>query len=224
MKVQLISDTHGKHHEMSIDTSCDVIVHSGDSTNYYDWYKNEIEFMDFINWFGALPIKHKILIAGNHDAWALKKYNKEICKEKNIVYLEDDYHCIDEKLFFGSPWSPNFGNWHFMKNRASLSNHWEKVLTEDIDLLITHTPPKGILDLAEDINRNNIMCGCSGLKRAVFKYRPKNHVFGHIHNNKDIINFGTRIIDGINFYNASSVKDGDFHKPPVNNKGIVISI
>lgn len=130
MKVQLISDTHGKHSQMIIDKTCDTIVHAGDSTNYYDWYKNEIEFRDFINWYGSLPIKNKIVIAGNHDAWALKKYNREICEEKNIIYLEDKYFEIDGKLFFGSPWTPHFGNWHFMKNRNKLSQHWDNILKQ----------------------------------------------------------------------------------------------
>lgn len=227
MKVQLISDTHGKHSQMIIDKSCDTIVHAGDSTNYYDLYKNEVEFKDFIKWYAALPIKNKILIAGNHDAWALKKYNKDLCKHYNINYLEDEYVQIDGKLFFGSPWSPRFGNWHFMKSRAKLGEHWGKVLSSGIDLLITHTPPKGVLDLAENFSRDIKMCGCSGLLKAVIKYEPKHHVFGHIHNNQDIINFGSRGMNlraSTKFYNASAVKDGEFSKPPVNRSGIIIEI
>lgn len=224
MKIQMISDTHGKHAQMEIDETCDVLVHAGDSTNYYDWYKNEIEFRDFIHWYGARPNKYKILIAGNHDAWALKKYNRDICREHGVTYLEDDYLEIDGKLFFGSPWSPNFGNWHFMKNRTKLATHWDNILIEGIDLLVTHTPPKGILDLAEDYNRNIDLCGCNGLLKATSKYKPKNHVFGHIHNNHGLINFGQRTVGGVNYYNASAVKDGEFHKPPVNNEGIIINI
>ena len=49
MKVQLIGDTHGKHHEMNIDTSCEVIIHAGDSTNYYKLFRNELEFRNFID-------------------------------------------------------------------------------------------------------------------------------------------------------------------------------
>lgn len=224
MKTQLISDTHGKHLEMQINTDVDLIVHAGDSTNYYDLFKNELEFRDFIKWYGNLPIKHKILIAGNHDAWALKKYNRDTCGELGITYLEDDYVEIEGKLIFGSPWSPSFGRWHFNKSRQKLASHWDKVLIEGIDLLVTHTPPKGILDLSENQNRNLEMCGCRGLMGAVEKYKPKNHVFGHIHNNKDITNFGSRVLGETNFFNASSVRDGDFHKAPMNNKGILINI
>ena len=224
MKVQLISDTHGKHSQMVIDETCDTIVHAGDSTNHYYLPINEVEFNHFIDWYSSLPIKNKILIAGNHDTWALKQYNREICKEKGIIYLEDQYFEIDGKLFFGSPWSPRFGNWHFMKNRNKLSLHWDKVLSKNIDLLITHTPPKSILDLSRDVSRNIEMCGCNGLLKAVLKYEPKHHVFGHIHNNTNILNFGIRTIGKTSFYNASAMKDGYFEYPPENNKGIVIEI
>ena len=224
MKVQLISDTHGKHRQMNIDTSVDMIVHSGDSTNHYDWLPNEIEFKDFIDWYSNLPIQNKILIAGNHDTWALKKYNHEICKELGIIYLEDNYITIENKIIFGSPWVPNFGIWNFMKSRQKLGTFWDNLLINDIDLLVTHGPPKGILDLTENKDYSLERVGCSGLFRAAMKYKPKHHVFGHVHNNKDIINFGHRNLDGINFYNASAVKDGEFHKPPINNKGLIIEI
>ena len=131
---------------------------------------------------------------------------------------------IEGKKILGSPWSPNFGNWHFMKNRSKLARHWDNLLVEDIDLLITHTPPKGVLDLVKDRGTYVERCGCSGLFKAVNKYKPKHHVFGHIHNNDDIVNFGERVIGDTRFYNASSVRDGDFDKPPVNNKGIIINI
>lgn len=224
MKIQLISDTHGKHRDMDLDLSCDTIIHAGDSTNYYELYRNEIEFKYFYTWFASLPYKNKIIIAGNHDAWAKKKYNRDILKELNIIYLEDEIIELEGKKICGSPWSPNFGNWHFMKKRESLYKHWDNLLEYDIDLLVTHTPPKGVLDLSFDRFRNLEMCGCSGLRKAVMKYEPKHHVFGHIHNNKDIVNFGSRKIRKTTFYNVSSVRDGDFHKPPINNKGIVIKI
>lgn len=224
MKVQLISDTHSKHNEMIIYESVDMIVHAGDSTNYYNLVKNEIEFKDFIIWYSKLNIKYKVLIAGNHDAALTKRYNKDFCKEMGIIYLEDEYYEIESKLLFGSPWSPNFSNWYFMKNRAKLGSFWDKILIKDIDLLITHAPPKGILDLSYDVSGNLEMCGCRGLMKAVEKYKPKHHMFGHIHNNKDIVNFGERRTEYTNFYNVSSLKDGDFHKPPVNNKGLIIEI
>lgn len=203
MKVQLISDTHSKHKEVNIDTSVDMIVHAGDSTNYYDPLRNNSEFVDFIHWYGSLPIKHKLLIAGNHDAWGNRFYNRNICLSKGITYLEDSYMEIEGKLIFGSPWSPTFGNWYFMKSREKLGTFWDNILQEGIDLLITHTPPKGILDLTYDFDNSIKMCGCNGLLKAVNKYKPKHHVFGHCVDSKtEILTF-----DGWKNYNEINVLD-----------------
>ena len=63
MKILHLSDTHGFHGQLNDLPNADVIVHSGDFT------KNgtEAEVMDFLNWFIALPYKHKAFVAGNHD-------------------------------------------------------------------------------------------------------------------------------------------------------------
>lgn len=68
-----ISDTHGMHDRLKLDLeNVNCIIHSGDSTNYYDLLRNEREFDEFILWYAKLPVKHKILIAGNHDGWSMK--------------------------------------------------------------------------------------------------------------------------------------------------------
>lgn len=46
-----------------------------------------------------------------------------------------------------------------------------------IDIMITHGPPKGILD--ETDTREKV--GCDHLLRAVTRCRPRLHCFGHIH-------------------------------------------
>lgn len=74
MKIQVISDTHGKHREINIDESVDTIIHAGDSTNYYELFPNEKEFADFLDWFNTLPIKNKIIIAGNHIYLVICKF------------------------------------------------------------------------------------------------------------------------------------------------------
>ncbi|RAL09814.1 uncharacterized protein BO97DRAFT_407360 [Aspergillus homomorphus CBS 101889] len=49
---------------------------------------------------------------------------------------------------------------------------------EDIDIVITHGPPYGILD---QVVPNHVSVGCEHLYRAVKRARPRLHVFGHIH-------------------------------------------
>ncbi|KAL1968259.1 hypothetical protein VTN77DRAFT_2094 [Rasamsonia byssochlamydoides] len=46
-----------------------------------------------------------------------------------------------------------------------------------VDVVVTHGPPKGILDYTESGQR----AGCSNLFAAVARARPRLHCFGHIH-------------------------------------------
>jgi Icc-related predicted phosphoesterase len=213
MKIWFISDTHALHNSINVPKNVDTVIHAGDSTNYYDWLKNQIEFEDFINWFSNLPIKHKVLIAGNHDAWAMKPYNISRIKDLGIIYLEHGYCEIDNKLIFGSPYTPTFGNWYFMKDRSKLSKYWEDI-TDIIDILITHGPPKGILDLSHNQKHELEYCGDTALRKAVFKNNPKIHIFGHIHDSKDCFNSGYMKVSNLDtlFINASTVTDNRFNE------------
>lgn len=214
MKIACISDTHGFHNQIIFTENVDCIIHAGDSTNYKDIINNQIEFNSFIDWYSKLDIKHKILIAGNYDAWATKKYNIDKVKDLGIIYLEHEYCEIDNITFFGSPYTPTFGDWYFMKDRAKLDKYWN--INIKCDILITHGPPKGILDLSYDNRNNLIFCGDNALRKNIRKIPPSYHIFGHIHNNKDIVNYGVRIIDKTVFVNASMVKDREFDKGVIN--------
>jgi len=213
MTTWLISDTHMQHNSLIVPKDIDCVIHAGDSTNYYDWMNNQLEFNDFIDWFSNLPIKHKVLIAGNHDAWATKKYNVDKVKSLSIHYLEHEYMELEGKLLFGSPYTPTFGTWHFMKDRGKLGRYWE-ALTENIDILITHGAPKSILDLSHDKNHILEYCGDSALTKAVFKFQPKYHVFGHIHDSENCFNSGITKLScsTTTFINASCVTDGKFNQ------------
>lgn len=192
----------------------DIIIHSGDFSNYYDYYKNEPETIDFLNWYAALPVKHKVLIAGNHDAVAAKSYKvfKKLCDDYGIIYLENETVEIEGIKIFGTPIQPTFGNWYFQKSRDKLDKFWKNI-PDDTDILVVHGPPKGILDLSEDRNHNLENCGCKALKRHILtRLNLKMCLYGHIHNNKDIINAGIMklsIKDTI-FSNGSVLCDGKF--------------
>jgi Icc-related predicted phosphoesterase len=223
-KIQVLSDTHGFHNQVFIQDNVDCVIHCGDSTNYFYSKDNEVEFYDFIKWYSTINVKHKVLIAGNHDAWSMRKYNIDKVKDLGIIYLEHEYYELEGLKLFGSPYTPTFGNWYHMKDRGKLSRYWEE-LEESIDILITHGPPYGILDLSE--NREGILenCGDKALLNRILKVKPKYHCFGHIHNNKYNLNQGTRTIQELDtiFMNCSMVKDGEFDKGLVNN-GLIINL
>lgn len=212
-KIWHISDTHSYHELLKV-PEVDIVIHSGDFSNFYDVYKNEPEALNFLHWYGNLNIKYKVLIAGNHDAYAFKvnKEFKKWCKHYNIIYLENESVEIEGIKIFGTPITPTFGNWYFQKSRDKLDKFWSNI-PEDIDILVIHGPPKGVLDLSYNRDHKLEFCGCNALKRhVVHRLNLKMCLFGHIHNNKDIINSGTMklsIKDTI-FSNGSVLCDGKF--------------
>lgn len=216
IKIWHISDTHGYHEQLIIPSDVDWVIHSGDFSNFYDVYKNEQEALTFLHWYGNLDIKIKILIAGNHDAYAhsVSKKFKEWCVHYNIIYLENSYITINNIKIFGSPNTPQFGDWYFMKNRAKMDKHWANV-DEDVDIFIVHGPPKNILDISENFDKTLISCGCNALKNHILnRIKPKLCLFGHIHNFKDFINAGVLKLSNNDtiFSNGSVVTDAKFGK------------
>ena len=224
MKTFLISDTHNYHRQVIIPEGTECIIHSGDSTNWYDWVRNQPEFEDFLDWFTNIDVKYKVLIPGNHDAWALKKYNVDKVKERGIIFNEHGYELVNDRLMFLSAYTPTFGNWHFMKDRQKLSRYWEELI-EGIDVLITHGPPRSIMDLSYDRMGKLEFCGDGALYKKILKINPKIHTFGHLHSNSDIINYGSRTIANVDtiFYNSSMVEDNNFEAGIIN-KGHIINI
>ena len=140
MKIWHISDTHSYHGLLKI-PKADMVIHSGDISNYYDVYKNEPEARDFVNWFSALDIKYKILIGGNHDAFIFQWNTKfrELCKHHNIIYLENESVTIEGLNIWGSPYTPTFGNWYFQKARHKINIIWNTI-PDNTDIVVTHGP------------------------------------------------------------------------------------
>ena len=196
MKIVCISDTHGKHNELDYDLpEADMIIHSGDVSN-----RGRIdEINQFTEWFSNLPYKYKIFIAGNHDfGFEEIRHSNEIgiSIPHGIIYLQDEMVEIEGVKIYGSPWQPRFYDWAFNVDRgAAIAQKWD-LIPEDVDVLITHGPPFGILD--DTIQGQRV--GCEDLYMKVTKVKPKYHIFGHIH-----YGYGTRIMEDTTYINASSL-------------------
>jgi len=180
MKIIFISDTHTLHGQMLEEIpEGDVLVHCGDVSGR--GIGSEID--NFLFWFSSLPHKNKIFIAGNHD-FGFEYRNTtlqntlESIKEDGIHYLQDSGIEIDGIKFWGSPWTPPFYNWAFMLKSDEIKEKWE-MIPRDTNVLITHGPPQGILDLVVYDQKN---VGCPELMEEVLKLQDlKIHAFGHIH-------------------------------------------
>jgi len=193
MKITFISDTHGKHNQLSKDLpGGDILIHAGDFMNS-GYYKTEA--IEFFNWFDAINnYDTKVFIAGNHDrimeddpTWA----QGYLTGFKTIEYLQDDWMGLyfdgpngdmpEENIrIYGSPWQPEFYNWAFNLPRTSetLMEKWNAI-PDNTDILVTHGPPFGLLDIPGHGAPMNV--GCGMLRYRIDELRPKIHVFGHIH-------------------------------------------
>ena len=225
MKIWHISDTHTYHDLLKVPMAIDMVIHSGDCSNPRDPYNNEPEVREFIDWYKELSPKYKIYVAGNHDSSIEKKLvTKKDFEDNGIIYLENDYVTIEGLKIFGSPYTPNFGNWSFMRDRNKLDRFWHSAIHDDTDIVVTHGPPKGILDKSENRDHQLECCGDKSLLNKLLQVQPAYHLFGHIHNSGDIINAGMQklsICDTF-FSNGSVVTDRKFGKLSSNGNILVI--
>ena len=203
MEITFISDTHWLVRDSQDRLDMEdllpggpILVHAGDVSGR----GTETEIRQFLDWFSKLPYMHKVLIAGNHDFFfevaKLEEVAALIAEYPGITYLNDSGATIEGIKFWGSPVTPFFHNWAFNRWPDEIKPHWD-MIPEEVDVLITHGPPKGILDYTE-YDRDNV--GCSLLLEKVKQVKPKVHVFGHIHEAR-----GKKEIDDTVFINASMV-------------------
>lgn len=217
MKILHFGDTHGNHRDLQIPEDIDIAIFSGDAGTYRDAYMNEPIVRDFLDWFEGLDIKYKVMIAGNHDSSIENRLVTEgDITRRNIIYLENSETTIDGIKIWGSPYTPSFNNWSFNKARHKLHEIWD-LIPEDTDILVTHGPPKGVLDLTENYDGTLEMCGCSNLfKQVTQRVKPKYHMFGHIHNRRksEYHNAGYLRIANCDtiFSNGSVCRDADMGK------------
>lgn len=208
MKVKTIGCTHMNHNEIK-NEFVDLLIHTGDASNYRDPVRNESEFLKFWDWWLNYPATYKVFVPGNHDSWLESPMSKSFKKNlpENVYILIDEEVTIEGIKIYGSPRTPNFGNWSFMHDRSKLHKFWEKV-PNDTDIFVTHGPPKGILDLSVDRNNKLEFCGDRSLLTASYRVQPKLHVFSHIHNNRTFKNQGVLYRDYMYFANVSCITDG----------------
>ena len=225
MKIWHISDTHGLHGQLQVPVGVDIVVHSGDASNYLDPYRNESELRAFIDWFATLPIPVKVFVPGNHDT-SLEKglIARDLVEHRKIHLLINEEKEINGLRFWGSPFSPRYGNWSYMKDRGTINRLWDQI-PDGLDVLITHGPPYGILDATYNHHNKVELVGCSALAKRVTKVEPQLMLFGHVHSTKDIRNAGIRTVSDYRtrFSNASCCDDGKMGVVTSNGNVIEIS-
>jgi len=214
MNILHISDTHTFQDQIPVErfASIDTVIFSGDASIRRDIQGNKEEILKFLEWYEKVPVKNKVFVAGNHDlSIERRKITPGDFAKAGIFYLENSACIIDGLKFYGTPITPTYGEWAFMKQRNKTPEVWAKI-PMDTDVLIVHGPPRGIRDLSYNRDNELEMCGDRALLSAVKLIQPKLMCFGHIHNVKDIENQGVSTYATMQtiFSNAACVEDGKF--------------
>ncbi|KAH7395924.1 ser/Thr protein phosphatase family protein-like protein [Cadophora sp. MPI-SDFR-AT-0126] len=197
-RIMVISDTHEHSFDGNTLPDVDVLLHTGDLTNF-----GELDSLrECTRMVGTINAKLKLVIAGNHDISLDQTRRVEnmtdeeyaryhAAAEAGIVYLEEGIYKFDlengaRMQVYASPYTPGSGDWAF--SYGPLEDRFSEKPTENrtsiakipiptgIDVVMTHGPPHSILD---QVDKQNL--GCLNLLRAVGRVRPLMHCFGHIH-------------------------------------------
>lgn len=203
VRVTVISDTHWMHEELRLPQG-DLLIHCGDMFDLDRRASSDLKKLD--SWFGRQPFDKIVCTGGNHDHLLERAKARDPQPFHNACYLEDGELSYRGLRIYGSPWVPGLPTHAFHRDRAGLANAWARI-PADIDILITHTPPKGILDRSS----RGVSFGCPELARELGRIAPRVHCFGHVHASAGEAKRGETL-----FINASSVasgRAGGMHRP-----------
>jgi predicted phosphohydrolase len=181
IRIVCISDTHNTTPDVP---DGDILLHAGDMTNSGSFDELQAQ----INWLNSLSHKYKVCIAGNHDLLLDADFVARMppnipslggsASDLNwgsVVYLQNTATTLAvngrEINIFGKPDTPRYGNWAFQ--HPASTDTWTGTIPPATDILLTHGPPRGHLDL----NRK----GCTWLQKELWRVRPRLCVFGHVH-------------------------------------------
>lgn len=214
MKIVAISDLHGNLPELP---PCDVVCICGDIVPLI-MQKNTIASTAWLSgpfqkWALELPCEKVIMIWGNHDFVGefFCKYGSSISldepqwtkgydgrtqhhllfqndTDEKIVILCDERYEYKGKVFYGTPWCPSLRNWAFYGDKQHLLNRFNKI-PDDVDVLITHCPPKyGLQGTVLETNWNYMNdFGCVELQQIIDERFTDKDIWilsGHIHSGK----------------------------------------
>ncbi|KAL9132423.1 MAG: hypothetical protein Q9175_006402 [Cornicularia normoerica] len=119
-----------------------------------------------------------------------------------VSYLNEGTHSFTLKsgaklTIYVSPYTPAFCDWAFAYEHnedrfngphqvaAGSTSIATNPIPDDVDIVMTHGPPRGILDRCPQGNM-----GCDNLLQAIRRVKPIMHCFGHIHEGN-----GVEVID-----------------------------
>ena len=212
VRIVCLSDTHAQHkyiHRASVPAG-DVLVHTGDIC----MTGSLKELCDFAEWFGAFPHAQKILIGGNHD-YCLDGSSIPSCPSEvrdtvlanaGITLLHDSAVNLSGINVYGTPWQLPYKQMAFNLDDPERALRYAAI-PENTNILLTHNPPKGILDQEK---ASGPELGCAILRKRIDELPMLQlNVFGHIH-----LGRGHKTVGDKHFINASMVGGPGYSQRP----------
>lgn len=141
----------------------------------------------------ATPSLDPELVAKEYGAPGEARQLFEEAKDAGIIFLDEGTHRFTLEngallTVYASPYTPALGAWGFQYHPER--GH-KFAIDKGVDVVITHGPPKGIMDYTYGRER----AGCPDLFAAVARARPRLHCFGHIHEG-----WGAKLVTWREFY------------------------
>jgi len=182
MIIDSISDLHGNYPPLE---GGDLLILAGDYTK-----RDKLsEWNEFYKWLADQTYKLKVYIGGNHDNFLESCIPSQMARQidpdypKDIEYLCDSGVEFEGLKIWGSPWIRSFPDMNrackafTVDTEEELQKKWD-LIPSDVDILITHSPPYGVLDTT--IRKECV--GSKSLQMELFRrLETKLFVCGHIH-------------------------------------------
>mmetsp|Transcript_51606 Transcript_51606/g.85587 ORF Transcript_51606/g.85587 Transcript_51606/m.85587 type:complete len:291 (+) Transcript_51606:102-974(+) len=220
VRIVTVSDTHTQEGLLKVPPG-DILIHAGDALFKNLDANNTTSIQRVSAWLAQQCCRQQILIGGNHEM-LLDELGASESKKAFSGYIEDELLEFEGLRIYGTPLSRPYKHGGESEdgdilgvNKAFQTNTFARVAkipTANIDVLITHGAPHGILD---EINGNHV--GCPVLMRKVQELRPRLHIFGHVHHQgakRVLVNQGTVYVNACNLDDFAP-KDGGNLYPPV---------
>lgn len=194
----------------------DILVHAGDLCSTGNLRETAKELFELSKY--RAKFKHILFTPGNHDHLFQRSPGiaEQMCKDNGVDLLLDSGITIDDIRFYGSPWQIEFNRWAFnLPQGEELKAKWD-MIPDDTQVLITHSPPKGVLDHIVRFNNRTgeyitEQLGCPDLYNRILELKElKASIFGHIHYGS-----GQETHDGIIYTNASTCDEDYYTTNPV---------
>jgi predicted phosphodiesterase len=209
-RVMVISDTHEHSFDGTTMPQVDVLIHTGDLTNFGELGS----LRESVKMIGTIEAELKLVIAGNHDIsldetrrvenMSEEEYSKyheaaleimtgPLAKEAGVTYLEEGTHTFAlnngaKFIVYASPFTPGSGGWAFpYQPFADRFNDANQVAPNRTSIATNPIPSSVDIVMTHGPPQSildqvdNQNLGCLNLLRAVSRARPLMHCFGHIH-------------------------------------------